>query len=143
MGYLFKFWNGSISWRTKAITHTTKSTAESEYIAAAEAADELEYLKELLGELQYNGDDIKQGVLNVDNTAAINLANNPVNHPRSKHIQIRYHRLRELVSEFKTLKLNWIPTSEQAADGLTKPLGVNEFERARSMLGLSSQPFIK
>ena len=138
MGYIFKLWNGPISWRSKPITHTTKSTAESEYIAAAEAADELEYLKELLTELQYAGKDVQQGVLNIDNTAAIDLSNNPINHPRSKHIQIRYHRLRELVSEFKTLSLHWVPSAGQAADILTKPLGPNEFVRAREMLGLGS-----
>ena len=71
----------------------------------------------------------------VDNKSAINLANNPVSHGRSKHIDTRFHFLRDQVNTGK-LKLVYCPTQQQLADALTKPLRKERFEHLRSDLGI-------
>lgn len=72
-----------------------------------------------------------------DNQAAIKLASNPVHHPRSKHIDIQYHKLREVV-ESGLLDITYIPTADMIADGLTKPLDLVKFRKFVEMLGLST-----
>ena len=71
-----------------------------------------------------------------DNQGAIALAKNPVNHRRTRHINVSYHFARELIAN-GTLKYNYIPTKEMVADGLTKPLTPGKFAEFIAMLGLS------
>lgn len=73
----------------------------------------------------------------VDNNSAINLAKNPVAHGRSKHIDIRFHFLRDLVEKNK-IELKFCKTEDQVANILTKPLKVDAFEKLRNMLGISA-----
>ncbi len=64
----------------------------------------------------------------VDNTAAIALANDPVSHSRTKHIEVRYHYIRQLVA-YNKLSIQHLPTEEMLADILTKPLAFTAFRR--------------
>lgn len=73
----------------------------------------------------------------MDNKSAINLAKNPVSHGRSRHIETRFHFLREQVNNEK-LKLRFCSSEEQAANILTKALGVERFQHLRSLLGVIS-----
>ena len=75
-----------------------------------------------------------------DNTSAINISKNPVQHSRTKHIAIRYHFLKDKVNEGE-VKLEYIPTTKQVADIFTKPLPKDVFEYLRSKLGVT--PFQK
>ena len=71
----------------------------------------------------------------VDNKSAIELAKNPVNHERSKHIDVRFHFIREQVKE-GSVELVHVASKEQATDIFTKPLPTVLFEKGKMMLGM-------
>jgi len=70
-----------------------------------------------------------------DNTSAINISKNPVMHSRTKHILIRYHFLREKVTE-NEIKMEYVSTKDQIVDIFTKPLPKDTFEYLREKLGV-------
>lgn len=70
-----------------------------------------------------------------DNMSAINIAKNPVQHSRTKHIDIRHHYIRELV-ESQQLKIDHVSTEHQLADIFTKALDNSRFEMLRTALGI-------
>jgi hypothetical protein len=74
-------------------------------------------------------------IINCDNTSAINISKNPVQHSRTKHIDIRHHFLSDLV-EFEVVSLSFIPTENQLADILTKPLDGSRFESLQKAIGV-------
>ena len=74
-------------------------------------------------------------VIHCDNTSAINISKNPVMHSKTKHIPIKYHFLREQVSQ-KVVKLEYIDIKEQNADIFTKPLPRESFSYLRQKLGV-------
>ena len=74
-----------------------------------------------------------------DNTSAINISKNLVMHSKTKHIPIKFHFLREQVTE-KNIKLEYIGTKEQIVDIFTKPLPRETFEYLRQRLGVFSSP---
>ena len=74
--------------------------------------------------------------IKVDNRSAIELAKNPVSHQRSKHIDMRYHSIREHIKNDE-VKVTHVPSREQAADILTKALPKAAFEEGRWRLGMS------
>jgi hypothetical protein len=74
-------------------------------------------------------------IINCDNTSAINISKNPVQHSRTKHINIRHHFLCDLV-ESEVVSLSVIPTENQLADILTKPLDGSRFESLRKAIGV-------
>jgi len=80
------------------------SICESEYITAAEACKEALYLGPMLEELGYN-EGAAPVLLSIDNQAAMKLATNPINYTAIKHIRIRYHLVRQLVSKTKEIRL--------------------------------------
>jgi len=71
-----------------------------------------------------------------DSKYAIDLAKHPVSHERSKHIETRFHLLRDQVNKGK-LEIMHCKTEEQVADLLTKPLKISSFEYLRNRLGLA------
>ena len=91
-GYIFKLANAPISWISKKQSTVALSTAEAEYISGSLAVQEAIWLNRLLTEL---GEMSKVPILNLDNQGALALAKNPVHHSRTKHIEIRYHFIRE------------------------------------------------
>lgn len=76
---------------------------------------------------------IEDVLINVDNQGAINLAKNPVNHQRSKHIDIKYHFIRSEVQS-GNVKLQYIPTDNNVADIFTKPATKVKLERFKNFL---------
>ena len=74
-------------------------------------------------------------VVYCDNSSAINISKNPMQHSKSKHIEIRYHFIRDLI-ERKIVCLEYIPTERQIADIFTKPLDRNKFETLRQVIGV-------
>ena len=75
--------------------------------------------------------------IHCDNTSAISVSKNPVSHSKTKHIPIKYHFLREQVTN-KVVQLNFIPSKEQTIDIFTKPLSKTQFEYIHQKLGVIS-----
>ena len=112
--------NGAaISWKSQRQKSTALSTAEAEYIALAECAKEALWIQGLL--LELSATEQTAVLIYEDNQAAIKLAANPTHHQRTKHIDVRYHFLRDLVSDSR-IRLQYMESKLMIADALTKPL---------------------
>ncbi|KAF2347387.1 Reverse transcriptase RNA-dependent DNA polymerase [Trinorchestia longiramus] len=134
-GYCFTLSNSVITWRSVKQSCVALLTAEAEYVALADAAHEAIWLKQLLDNLEF-----KTGgpmVVNEDNQSAICLAQNPKYHGRSKHIDIKFHYVRDLVRN-KEIDLLYCPSNDMLADIFTKGLSAEKFSRLISKLGVVS-----
>ncbi|CAM8954199.1 unnamed protein product [Rhodiola kirilowii] len=124
--------NNQVSWFSKKQNNISLSTAEAEYIAAGSCCTQMLWMKQMLEEYGVKQDTM---TLYCDNMSAISISKNPVQHSRTKHIDIRHHFIRELV-EKKTITLTHVSTEKQLADIFTKALDNLQFETLRSSLGL-------
>ena len=115
-GYIFKLWNSSISWKSSLQHVVALSTTEVEYIAVADAIKEAMWLKGLVGELL--GLDVKVTLI-CDSQSAIHLLKNQAHHERTKHIDIRYHFIRDII-ENKVVELIKVAREENVTDMFTK-----------------------
>ncbi|KAK2443673.1 putative mitochondrial protein [Trifolium repens] len=132
-GYVCMLNGASICWSSKKQPVTALSSCEAEYIASTYAAYQLIWLESLMRELKCQ---LKLPLkLLVDNKSAINLARNPVSHGRSKHIETRFHFIREQVLNGK-IEVVHCPTHDQIADALTKAIKLDRFEALRESLGV-------
>ena len=134
-GYIFKIGGNTVTWRSKKQSTVALSTAEAEYIALASAAQEALWLKQLSTELT-GKDPAEPTVIFEDNQSAIAMTRNPRFHGRSKHVGIKYHFVRDKVTE-GAIKVKYCPTTEMIADVLTKGLPKAQFVKIREMIGLS------
>jgi hypothetical protein len=132
-GVFFFLGSNVITWQSQKQRVVALSSCEAEYIAAATAACQGVWLARLLAELK--GEKTSAIDLKIDNQSAIALSKNSVFHDRSKHIDIRYHFIRECVEESR-VQLHSIGTSDQLADILTKALGREQFCDLRSRIGV-------
>ena len=107
------------------------SSTEAEYVALAAAAQEVLFLRGLLGELGFRQDAATK--LLEDNQSCISLAKNPGNHKRTKHIDIKFHFLRDLVTD-GILELQFVASEFMEADILTKHLARPKTELFRGRL---------
>ncbi|WVZ84198.1 hypothetical protein U9M48_031253 [Paspalum notatum var. saurae] len=114
-----------VSWSSKKQNCVFLSTAEAEYIAAGSSCAQLLYMKQTL--LDY-GVKLSRIPLLCDSESAVKLANNPVQHSQTKHIDIRHHFIRDHVAKGDILLRN-VGTKEQLADIFTKPLDESNFCR--------------
>lgn len=132
-GYAFTLSGCPISWASRKQKTAALSSVEAEYMALTEAAKEAAYLKRLLLELGHS----EKAKINVlcDNTGAIKLAENPVFHSRTKHIDIRHHYVREAL-EKGIITIEYLETNEMAADVLTKGLPRSKYEKCLRLLGI-------
>jgi len=119
-GYCFKLLGSTISWTSIRQSTVATSTCEAEYMALAEAAKEAIWLSRMLQELGFIKNN-QSTQLYCDNQGALALAGNPAHHKRSKHIDIRYHYIREMMDNGH-ITIHHVGTNDQAADMLTKPL---------------------
>jgi len=122
-GYLFLLCGGPISWISKRQRSVSTSTTEAEYVALCQGSKEALWLRTMLKELEFTQflGGIKEVRLLSDNQACIALAENPEQHSRSKHIDVQYHFVRQLV-EYRKVAVEYCPSANNLADGLTKPL---------------------
>jgi transposase InsO family protein len=118
-GYAFLIDGGAISWQSRKQEIVTLSTAEAEYVATTHAAKEAIWLRRLIFELFTISP--SPTTLFCDNQAAIKLATEDNFHARTKHIDIRYHFIRQVITD-NTLTLIYCPTDDMTADILTKSL---------------------
>ena len=126
-----------------AIGHSSKlqsivalSTFEAEYVAMCEAGKEVVWLGYLLAELGFRKRSTPV-TLYPDNQGSIALSNNPEFHRCTKHIDVRFHQIREAVS-MKQLNIVYIPKAEMAVDGLTKSLPASGFLEFRRIIGIDT-----
>ncbi|WMV44256.1 hypothetical protein MTR67_037641 [Solanum verrucosum] len=124
LGYLITFAGGAVSWQSSLQKCVTLSTTEAEFIAAVEACKELIWMKRFLGEL---GCAQERCVLYCDSQSAIHLGKNSTFHGRSKHIDVRYHWIRDVLDS-KLLELEKIHTNDNGSDMMTKALPRGKFE---------------
>ena len=121
-----------ISWYSKKQQTVSNSTAEAEYIAAGSCCAQILWIR---NQLRDYGFVLNKIPILCDNTSAIAISNNPVQHSRTKHIDIRYHFIREYVMN-GTVELHFVPTEEQTADIFTKSLDESTFTRLVGELGM-------
>jgi hypothetical protein len=134
-GYAFTLGSGIISWNARKQKTVAASSCEAEYVAAFNSAKENTWIRMLFQEI--NRPFQTPTTIHCDNNAAICLSEDPLHHERVKHIDIKYHFIRERY-EAKELKLKYINTKENPADIFTKALEAPQFTRLRKLLGLTN-----
>jgi transposase InsO family protein len=132
-GYVFMLSAGAVSWCSKKQPVVTLSTTEAEFIAAASSACQAVWLRRILQQLGH--EPRKSTTIYCDNSSTIKLSKNPVLHGRSKHIDVRFHFLRELTKD-KVVELIQCSSQEQVADIMTKPLKLDVFQKLRTLMGV-------
>jgi hypothetical protein len=121
-----------VSWASKKQISVALSTAEAEYIAAGHCCAQLLWMRQTLRDY---GHKLTKVPLLCDNESAIRMADNPVEHSRTKHIAIRYHFLRDLQQK-GDIEIAYINIKEQLVDIFTKPLDEQTFTKLRHGLNI-------
>lgn len=134
-GYLFMWNKGAVSWRSQKQKCVALSTAESEYVALASAAQEAIWMAQLIGDMTAEG--AREMEILEDNQSAIEMSSNPKYHGRTKHIDIRHHFIRDQVEQ-GNVRLTYCPTKEMVADLLTKSIPADQFKSLRRRMGVRS-----
>ena len=131
---MFVLGNAAVSWKSKLQPTVALSSTEAEYMALGAAACEALYMRNLLGELCPAA--VPGSVtLFEDNQSTIKQAFNLQSSERTKHIDIRYHFIKDHISK-GDIAIEYIPTDRQPADALTKSLDrVKVFSSRQSLLG--------
>jgi hypothetical protein len=119
-----------VSWSSKKQTFVALSTAEAKYVAAGQCCAQLLWMRQTLRDFGYN---LSKVPLLCDNESAIRLADNLVEHSRTKHIDIRHHFLRDH-QQRGDIDIYHISTENQLADIFTKHLVEKRFYRLHSEL---------
>lgn len=132
-GMVFYLNESLITWVSQKQKVVALSSCEAEFMAATAAACQGIWLRNLLS--QITAENIGPVTLFIDNKSAIDLAKNPVFHGRSKHIDIRFHFIRECVQRGEIV-IKHVCSEGQRADVLTKALPVIKFESMRKLLGV-------
>ncbi|KAM1903013.1 hypothetical protein ACFX13_040578 [Malus domestica] len=137
-GYCVYFGPNLISWSAKKQHTVARSSTEAEYRSLAHTAAELTWICKVLHDIRFPLRQVP--LLWCDNVSAISLASNPVFHARTKHVEIDYHYIRELVLAH-LVKVQHVGTHHQIADIHTKALPKSRFQLLQSKLSLGSPPF--
>lgn len=132
-GYLFKIQGGAISWTSKRQPTVALSSAEAEYMALSSATQEAIWLKQLLQEIGENIDSVE---IHCDNKSAINIAHNQLYSPRTKHIDIRHHFIKEKIRD-GLVKIKYLNTENMVADSLTKGVTNDKHNFCLENMGLT------
>ncbi|KAK6115596.1 hypothetical protein DH2020_007865 [Rehmannia glutinosa] len=121
-----------VSWFSKKQNCVSLLTAEAEYISVAFCCTQLLWMKQTLADYKCSFESVP---IFCDNISAINIAQNPVHHNRTKHIEIRHHFLRDCVSKRK-IEISFVSSQDQLADIFTKSLSSETFASIRARLGI-------
>jgi hypothetical protein len=170
-GYVFLLLGGAVSWKSKKQGVVATSTAEAEYVALSEAVKESIWINRLLREIKtrtvekYEFDEISYHneetraqwepnlllapkstipaqIIYADNQSCIRISENPRDHARTKHIDIRYHFVRHAVYNGLVI-VKHVPTTEMTADILTKSLPRDSHWKHLKGMGLRENPFLQ
>ncbi|WVY89510.1 hypothetical protein V8G54_035024 [Vigna mungo] len=132
-GSVFLLGFGAVSWSSKKQPIVTLSTTEVEYIAAASCACQCVWIKRILEKLGLK--EQNNMLILCDNNSTIQLPKNIVFYGKNKHIDIRFHFLRDLVKD-GVVRMSYCKSQIQIADIMTKPLKLDQFLKLRSMLDM-------
>ena len=124
-----------ISWQAKKQSTIALSTAEAEYAALTQAAKEVIWLQNLLKDLGMTKYAPK--IINVDNQGTIALAENPIHHARTKHLDVQLQFVRNSI-ENGVIELKYCPTDVMLADIMTKALAKEKHASMRRMIGMAN-----
>lgn len=136
-GYCVFLGDNLVSWSSKRQPTVSRSSAEAEYRGVANAVAETSWLRNLLLELHVH---IRHATLvYCDNVSAVYLSGNPIQHQRTKHVELDIHFVREQV-QIGTVRVLHVPSEFQYADIFTKGLPRQLFTRFRSSLSIRPPP---
>ncbi|XP_056860022.1 uncharacterized protein LOC130508500 [Raphanus sativus] len=131
IGYVFTLGGSVVSWKATLQSTVTLSTTEAEYMALTEAVKEAIWLRGLVSDLGLHHD---QAIVFCDSLSAICLAKDQVHHERTKHIDVRYHFLREE----KRIEVKKVGTADNPADMFNKAVPHSKFKHCLDLLNISS-----
>ena len=135
-GFAIFHGQGVVSWSSKKQPIVTLSSTESEYVALSHVVKDILWHRKLHSELSPFFDEIKAPIpLYCDNQGAIVLSKDATFHMRTKHIDTRFHFVREIVDN-NILSISYCPTDDMIADILTKALSRFKFEKFRTLLNI-------
>lgn len=134
-GVLMKYCGGPVMWKSKLQKCVAQSSMEAEFVAASEASKSLVWLDRLLKEIQII-DESSVPVLHIDNQSTIKYIKGTGFYERSKHIETRYHYVRQLFNE-KKIQIEYISAQDQAADIFTKGLPLKMLSRMKTLIGMA------
>ena len=138
-GGIFSIVSTVVSWYNRKQISMALSSTEAEYMATSQAACEAIWMRMILVGLF--GSHLDPIVIHCDNQSCIKLSVNPMFHDRSKHIDIRYHHIRDCVQR-KIMLLQYIPTEDHDADILTKTLSRRKFEYHRGRIRVKDNSYL-
>ncbi|KAK9750353.1 hypothetical protein RND81_02G190400 [Saponaria officinalis] len=130
-GYVFTLGGSVVSWKSTLQSSVTLSTTEAEYMALTAAAKEAIWLKGLVSKLGLHQEIAS---LYCDSLSAICLAKDQVHHDRTKHIDVRYHFLRNE----KRIKVKKVGTADNPADCFTKSVPFSKFKHCLDLLNIDN-----
>ena len=119
-----------MSWYSNKQNLIALSTAEAEYITAKLGCAQVIWMKQILSDFALTFSHVP---IKCDNTSAISISKNPVQHSRTKHIEIRHHFLKDHAQK-RDITLEFVRTEDQLAGIFTKPLNENQFANIRRKL---------
>jgi len=133
-GYVFNLFRGAVSGMSKKQPIVALSTTEAEYMVATHVSKEAVWLQRLCSNMG-----LVQGAIRIDcdNQSAIFLSNNPTYHSKTKHIDVPYHFVREMIEDKKALLVK-VDTLKNIADALTKFLSSENFSWCRETMGIAA-----
>jgi len=136
-GYSFSLGSGTILWSSKKQATVSGSSTEAKYVAADHATKEAMWLRTLLSLIGYPQNN--PTLIRCDNMGAMSLIRNPVFHSCTKHIDVKHHYVRDRV-EVRDIDFEYVPTTLNFADVLTKGLDRPKHWRFMDMLGVQGKP---
>jgi hypothetical protein len=131
-GYIFSLCGSAVNWKASLQSVVALSTTEAEYVASTEGVKEAIWMRGLVSELGVPQDVIK---VYCDSHSAICLTKNDMFQFKTKHIDIKYHFIRDVVAEGKII-VEKVHTDENPADMLTKPLSNTKFKHCLNLVGI-------
>eukprot|EP00253_Pinus_taeda_P010375 PITA_10375 len=132
-GYVFKLFGGAVSWMSKKQSVVALSTTKAEYMVATHASKEAVWLQRLCSSMV-----LVQGAIRIecDKKSAIFLAKNLAYHSKTKHIDVQYHTVRDMIEDKKVLLVK-VDTLKNIADALKKSVSSEKFSWCREKMGIS------
>lgn len=132
-GYCWALGSGLISWCARKQPTVSTSTTEAEYIASAESAKECIWLRALLAGLNFPQPHAT--VMRIDSMSAMKLSSDAMFHSRVKHLDVKWHYLREVVAS-SHIAIQYVPSHLNVVDAFMKALDRKAFQTLRALMGL-------